>query len=77
MTTIPVTIRLERSDSGIEATAVMELEKKTIESAAHAPSRRANDDVGSSLAIARVLRGLEVEVMHWVHEHIDRYVADE
>lgn len=77
MTTIPVTINVARSDSGIEATAVMEMEKKTIEVDAHAPSRRANDDVGTSLAIARALRALEVEVMHWVHEHIDRYVANE
>ena len=77
MTTIPVTINLARSDSGIEATAVMVLEKKTIETTAHAPSRRANDDVADSLAIARALRALEVEVMHWVHEHIDRYVANE
>jgi len=77
MTTIPVTIHLARSESGIDATAVMDLEKKTIEAAAHAPSRRANDDVGASLATARVLRALELEVMHWVHEHIDRYVANE
>ena len=44
---------------------------------AHAPENHRDHRIAHDLAVARVMRALELELMEWIHEHIDRYIKDE
>lgn len=74
---VPISIELETTENGVKATGALELFGKTYQRNAHAPANRSDDRIAPDLAVVRVLRGLEVDVMEWIHEHIDRYVKDE
>jgi hypothetical protein len=74
---IAISIELEETDAGVDATGALELSGKTYRINAHAPENRSDDRIAYDLAVVRVLRGLELGVMEWIHEHIDRYVKDE
>jgi hypothetical protein len=74
---VAIQIELEKTDTGINATGAMQLSGKTYRMNAHAPENRNDDRITHDLAVVRVLRGLELDVMEWIHEHIDRYVKDE
>ena len=76
-----VRIWVAPAEARVRATATLEIPGGTTYTAeAKAPrSRRADPehDVSRDLAIARALRAVEAELMHSVHERIDRFVADE
>ncbi|MGA9596495.1 MAG: hypothetical protein WBV06_10080 [Acidimicrobiia bacterium] len=74
---IAISIELEETDAGVDATGALELSGKTYRMNAHAPENHSDDRIAYDLAVVRVLRGLEIGVMEWIHEHIDRYVEDE
>ena len=74
---IPISIELEETESGVDATGSMELSGNVYRCNAHAPENHRDHRVAHDLAVARVMRSLELELMEWIHEHIDRYIADE
>ena len=74
---VSISIELEESATGVEATGWFELEGKTYRTNAHAPENRRDHRIAHDLAVVRVMRGLELQLMEWIHEHIDRYIADE
>ncbi len=74
---VPITIELEETATGVDASGWFELSSKTYRVNAHAPENHRDHRVAHDLAVARVMRGLELELMEWIHEHIDRYIADE
>ena len=74
---ITIAIELVESTEGVDAAGSLELSGKTYRATAHAPEHRRDHRVAHNLAVARVMRGLELELMEWIHEHIDRYIADE
>jgi len=74
---VTISIELERTETGVDATGAMELFGRSYRTDAHAPANRCDDRIAPDLAVARVLRGLEIDVLEWIHEHIDRYVKDE
>ena len=74
---VSIVIELEETPSGVDAAGWFELSDKTYRAAAHAPENHRDHRIAHDLAVARVMRGLELELMEWIHEHIDRYIADE
>lgn len=74
---VAISIELEETDTGVDATGAMQLASQTYRFNAHAPENRRDHRIAHDLAVARVLRGLELDLMEWIHEHIDRYVKDE
>ncbi len=74
---VSISIELEQSASGVGATGWLELSGKKYQASAHAPENHKDHRVSHDLAVARVMRGLEIEVMEWVHEHIDRCIIDQ
>ncbi len=76
--TIPVTIELDQDVSEVGASATLELPTLQFKAEARASvTNHASTPITDELAIARVLRDLELQIMRTVHERIDRYVADE
>ncbi|MGD2051270.1 MAG: DUF1876 family protein [Acidimicrobiia bacterium] len=76
--TIPVMIELDQDATEVGASATLELPTTQFTAEARASvTRSASTPITDELAIARVLRDLEVQIMRTVHERIDRYVADE
>lgn len=74
---VSISVELEESATGVDATGWFELSGKTYRSSAHAPENHRDHRIAHDLAVVRVMRGLELELMEWIHEHIDRYIADE
>lgn len=74
---ISTTIELTETEAGVDATAWFELSGKTYRASAHAPENHRDHRIAHDLAVARVMRALELELMEWIHEHIDRYISDE
>lgn len=74
---VTISIELEETNNGVDATGAIQLSSKTYRCNAHAPENRRDHRIAHDLAVARVLRGLELDLMEWIHEHIDRYVKDE
>jgi len=74
---VSISIELEESPTGVDATGHFELSGKTYRVNAHAPENHRDHRIAHDLAVARVMRGLELELMEWIHEHIDRYIRDE
>lgn len=73
--TLSIAIELEESPDGVDASGWFELSGKTYRVSAHAPEYHRDHRVSHDLAVARVIRGLEIQLMEWIHEHIDRYVS--
>jgi len=74
---VSISIELEETGTGVDATGSLELSGKMYRVNAHAPENRRDHRIAHDLAVARVMRGLELNLMEWIHEHIDRYIADE
>lgn len=74
---VSISIELEDTDNGVDATGWLELSGKEYRASAHAPENSKDHRISHDLAMARVMRGLEIEVMEWVHEHIDRCIIDQ
>ena len=75
--TVTISIELDESPTGVDATAWFELSGKTYRANAHAPENHRDHRIAHDLAVARVTRSLELELMEWIHEHIDRYIENE
>ena len=75
--TISTTIELTETAEGVDATGWFDLSGKTYKASAHAPENHRDHRIAHDLAVARVMRALELELMEWIHEHIDRYIKDE
>ncbi len=75
--TVSISIELDKSATGVDATGWFELSSKTYRATAHAPENHSDHRIAHDLAMARVMRNLEIELMEWIHEHIDRCIADE
>ncbi len=76
--TIPVTIELDQDVAEVGASATLQLPTQCLKAEARASvTNHASTPITDELAIARVLRDLEAQIMRTVHERIDRYVADE
>jgi hypothetical protein len=75
--TISTTIELTETAEGVDAMGWFELSGKTYKASAHAPENHRDHRIAHDLAVARVMRALELELMEWIHEHIDRYIKDE
>ena len=74
---VSISIELEESATGVDASGWFDLSGNTYRVNAHAPENHRDHRIAHDLAVARVMRGLELELMEWIHEHIDRYIADE
>ena len=74
---VSISVELEESANGVDATGWLELSGKTYRASAHAPENHRDHRIAHDLAVVRVMRALEVELMEWIHEHIDRYIKDE
>lgn len=74
---VSIAIKLDEAAGGVDAAGWFELSGKTYRAAAHAPENHRDHRIARDLAVARVMRNLELELMEWIHEHIDRYVDDE
>ncbi len=74
--TVTITLELEELTSGVDATGWFELSGKTYRAKAHAPENHRDHRLAHDLVVARVMRNLEMELMEWIHEHIDRYTGD-
>lgn len=74
---VSISIELEQTATGVDATGWFELLGKTYRANAHAPENHRDHRIAHDLAVARVMRALELELMEWIHEHIDRYITDE
>lgn len=74
---ISTTIELNETEGGVDATGWFELSGKTYRASAHAPENHRDHRIAHDLAVVRVMRALELELMEWIHEHIDRYIKDE
>ena len=75
--TVTISIELDESPTGVNATGWFELSGKTYRANAHAPENHRDHRIAHDLAVARVTRNLELELMEWIHEHIDRYIENE
>ncbi len=77
--TTPVEIELTVLGNGVEARATLATRRGTHEATAHAARHEDGsiDDWAIDLAIARLLRSLEVALMARVHERIDRSIVNE
>ncbi len=74
---VSIKIELEESALGVDAAGWFELSGKSYRAMAHAPENHRDHGIAHDLAVARVMRGLELELMEWIHEHIDRFIMDE
>jgi len=74
---VSISIELDETAIGVDATGWFELSGKTYRASAHAPENHRDHRIAHDLAMARVMRNLELELMEWIHEHIDRYIRDE
>jgi hypothetical protein len=76
--TAEVEISLEATSDDVTATASLDVPGDRFDATASAPRSTRVADAGFTrdLAIARVLRALEAEVMHSVHERIDRFTGN-
>lgn len=74
---VSISIELEETETGVDATGALDISGKTYRVRAFAPENKRDHRIAHDLAVVRVLRGLELELMEWIHEHIDRYVKDE
>ena len=74
---VSISVELEETATGVDASGWFALSGNTYRVNAHAPENHRDHRVAHDLAVARVMRGLELELMEWIHEHIDRYIADE
>jgi len=74
---VSINIELEESATGVDAAGWFELSGKTYRANVHAPENHRDHRIAHDLAVARVMRALELELMEWIHEHIDRYIKDE
>ena len=74
---VSIAVELQESAEGVDATGWFELSGKTYRCTAHAPENHRDHRIAHDLAVARVMRCLELELMEWIHEHIDRYIKDE
>ena len=74
--TVTITLELEELTSGVDATGWFELSGKTYRAKAHAPENHRDHRLAHDLVVVRVMRNLEMELMEWIHEHIDRYTGD-
>ncbi len=76
--TAEVEISLGATGSIVTAYASLDVPGRRYEARAKAPMGGTSSDpeLTRDLAIARVLRVLEAEVMHSVHERIDRYTGN-
>jgi len=75
--TLTISIELTETEDGVDARGRFELLGNTYRARAHAPEIHRDHRVAHDLAVARVIRGLEVELLNQIHEQIDRYIADE
>lgn len=76
--TIPVTIELDQDAATVGASATLELPTLSLKAEARASvTSHASTPITDELAVARVLRDLEAQLMSTVHERIDRFIADE
>jgi hypothetical protein len=76
--TAEVEISLSATESNVMARASLDVPGRRFEAAATAPQgiRSTSPEFARDLAIARVLRALEAELMHSVHERIDRFTGN-
>jgi len=74
---VSVSIELEESATGVDASGWLELSGRTYRVNAHAPENHRDHRIAHDLAVVRAMRGIELQLMEWIHEHIDRYIADE
>ncbi len=74
---VSINIELDELENGVDATGWFELSGKTYRAKAHAPENHRDHRLAHDLAVGRVMRNLELELMEWIHEHIDRYIMDE
>ena len=76
--TAEVEITLTATESKVTANASLEVPHHRYEAEAKAPrsTRSHAPELARDLAIARVLRAIEAELMHAVHERIDRYTGN-
>jgi hypothetical protein len=74
---VSIAIELEETEYGVDATGSLELSGKRYRANAHSPENHRDHRVAHDLAVARVLRSLELDLMEWIHEHIDRTIKDE
>jgi hypothetical protein len=76
--TAEVEISLSATESAVLASASLDVPGCRYEADATAPQSTRNGDpeFARDLAIARVLRALEAELMHSVHERIDRFTGN-
>jgi len=74
---VSISIELEESARGVDASGWFEIAGKTYRANAHAPENRRDHRIAHDLAVVRVMRDLELQLMEWIHEHSDRYSADE
>ena len=77
--TTPVEIEITIGGAAVEGKATLETRRRTYAVEAHAARHEDGsiDDWAIDLAVARLLRNLEVALMERVHERIDRSIADE
>jgi hypothetical protein len=75
--TVSITLELEEAANGVDAIGRFELSGKTYVAKAHAPKNHRDHRLAHDLVVARVMRNLEMELMEWIHEHIDRCTGDE
>jgi len=76
--TAEVEISLTATESNVMAKASLDVPGQRFEVEATAPQgiRSKDPEFARDLAIARVLRALEAELMHSVHERIDRFTGN-
>jgi hypothetical protein len=76
--TAEVEITLSSTDTAVIARASLEVPGRRFDAEAAAPTstRSPDPELTRDLAIARVLRALEADLMHWVHERINRYTGN-
>ncbi len=75
--TAEVEISLSATDTCVTAKASLEVPQRRYEAEASAPRSTRSPDSGMTrdLAIARVLRAIEADLMHSVHERIERFTG--
>lgn len=76
--TAEVEISLSVTETAVIARASLEVPERRYEAEASAPRSAKSVDRGMTrdLAIARVLRALEADLMHSVHQRVDRFTGN-
>jgi len=75
--TVEITIEVQEGTAGVDAAGWFDLSGKSYRAQAHAPENHRDHRCAHDLAVARVIRSLELELMEWIHEHIDRCITNE